>query len=132
MRMKYIKNLFFIFPLFFHFTAVGSPASSKNDELIKTYTPVISRYFRENGITYGSPVRNRDPFLVREKCGEKYHEYSIKSISFIRTEKKAHLFRVCCSGFDSCRKVLVTDEYRIKINISNSRITLIKLEGGER
>jgi hypothetical protein len=92
---------------------------------------VISEYFKKKGITYQSPVENRDPFLVQEKCGEKYHEYSIKSIRFIKTEENTYLFKVYCSGFDSCNRVVVTHEYRVRINISNNRITHTKLKTGK-
>ncbi len=132
MNMRFLKIIMTLFSFLFLLTGTASLALSKSDELIKTYTPVISKYFREKGITYSNPVRSRDPFLVQEKCDEIYHEYSIKSIHFLKTEKSTHLFRVYCSGFDSCKKVLVTDEYRVRINISNSRITHTKLENGEK
>jgi hypothetical protein len=107
-------------------------ASAESDRLVQSYTPVISEYFRKKGITYDTPVSGVDPFLKQEKCGEKYREYSIKTIRFIKTEKSVHLFKVYCSGFDSCNRVVVTDEYRVKVNTRNNRITHRKLKNGER
>ncbi len=121
------KRVLTLFSFLFLLTGIRYPVIAESEELIEKYRPLISEYFQKKGITYNRGIRERDPFLARENCGEKYHEYSISSINFIKSEKGVHYFRVDCRGFDSCRRIVVTHRYRVRIVVSSNRITHEKL-----
>ncbi len=110
-------------------TAVSrvAPAPLSADEIEESHR-LIRRHFSRNGITYGSGLKGGSPFLDRERCREQYSEYRIRSIEYLGTDRKAHLFRVTCSGYDSCNRALVTDVYRVSVSLEKRTVKYRKVE----
>lgn len=102
--------------------------SHLNEQTINYYYQLIRDYFESSGITYSSSIKKTDPFLQEDKCVEKYSQYSIKSISYIKSEKSSHIFRVFCSGVDGCNRIVATHGYNVTVNISDNSITYTKME----